>query len=103
MSRPRPRRRRPPAGMPPQLVEFWFDDWHDPGWDVDYEPGGHFQHYLARTEWLDARRRWMNGEDWASKIKSPRLVQGDSVYTSSLAEDRLGGSLATPLISRKEP
>lgn len=72
--------------MPVQLVEFHFEDWRDPAWDADYEPGGHFQHYLARTEWVEGRRRWLNGEDWQLMIQSPRPVQGDSVYTSSIPE-----------------
>jgi hypothetical protein len=73
--------------MPVQLVEFWFDDWHDPAWDADYEPGGPFQHYLARNEWLDARRRWMNGEDWQPVIQPPRPVQRGSVNTSPIPEE----------------
>ncbi|WP_432169728.1 hypothetical protein [Streptomyces sp. 1222.5] len=87
MSRPKQRRQRPPAGMPPQLAEFWFDDWHDPAWDADYEPGGPFQHYLARNEWSEARRRWLNGEDWPPKIESPRPVQRDSVNTDPIPEE----------------
>jgi hypothetical protein len=77
--------------MPPQLLEFHFEDWHDPGWDADYEPGGHFQHYLARTEWLDARRRWMDGEEWPPMIESPRPVQRDSVKTDPIRDDAAGG------------
>jgi hypothetical protein len=77
--------------MPPQLVEFHFEDWHDPEWDADYEPGGHFQRYLARTEWMDARRRWMNGEDWPPVIESPRPVQRDSGNTTSIPETALKG------------
>ncbi|QLJ05717.1 hypothetical protein HZZ00_34985 [Streptomyces sp. NEAU-sy36] len=84
--------------MPPQLVAFHFEDWHDPVWDVDYEPGGHFQHYLARTEWQEARRRWVNGEEWPPALESPRPVAGGSVYTSPVGEEPRQG--ATPHLNR---
>ncbi|MFH8768271.1 hypothetical protein [Streptomyces sp. NPDC017958] len=73
--------------MPQPLVEFHFEDWHDLAWDADYEPGGHFQHYLARTEWQEARRRWMAGEDWQPLIEPPRPVQRESANTTPVRQE----------------
>lgn len=72
--------------MPERLVVFRFADWHDPAWDADYEPGGHFQQYLARQKWQDARRRWLAGDAPEPQPESPRLVQRGSVYTAPVSE-----------------
>ncbi|MFF1548722.1 hypothetical protein [Streptomyces sp. NPDC058291] len=81
--------------MPVQLVAFRFEDWRDLAWDADYEPGGDFQRYLARTAWQEARRSWLYGEGPQNKIKVPRPEQRGSANTVPVPERGPAGNPPT--------
>lgn len=56
--------------------ELWAEDLDDP-----------LQvYYFGRFPWTAARKEWLRGGNPQPKIRSPRLVQRDSVYTSSIPE-----------------
>lgn len=91
MSRPRRAGPRYRAGaMPDWLVTYRPEQWAEDLNDMLEV------YYFGRCAWLDARKEWLAGGNPQPKIKSPRPVQGGSVNTSSIPEDRTPGPTPTP-------
>lgn len=82
--------------MPDWLAEYRPELWsEDPDDDIE-------RYYFGRFRWQDACDEWAAGGSPQPLIQSPRPVQGDSAYTSSMAERSTRGTPRQSPSSRNE-